>query len=218
MGSMKSDSYWVGLEFGLPNESTALAVLQRPWVDEDTSIELRRPAYSLRHLERFPLGTSYLEIIRSLIRVLQAKELCGCNLIVDRTGVGQAVIDLVLEQIRSQVCCWFFPVLITNGIQVEEIDGMMIPKQELVSTLQILLQTKRLKIPKELPESILLVRELENFTLKRTVPSTTDPLVAWREGQHDDLIFAVGIAAWVAEQNLPSLEPPRKPVRRIRIW
>jgi hypothetical protein len=212
---MKSDSFWVGLEFGLPNESTAMAVLQRPWVDEETPIALRRPAYSLRHLERFPLGISYPEIFQKLIAVLQAKELYGCSLIVDRTGVGQAVMDLMLEQIQPSVNCWFSPITITNGMQIGEEEGILTPKQELISTLQILLQTKRLLIPKELPESTLLVRELENFTLKRTLPSTTDPLVAWREGQHDDLIFAVGIVAWVAEQNLPSLESPRRLPRRI---
>jgi len=34
----------------------------------------------------------------------------------------------------------------------------------------------------------------------------------WREGQHDDLVFAVALAAWLGEKTLPSLhDPPPRP-------
>jgi hypothetical protein len=39
-----------------------------------------------------------------------------------------------------------------------------------------------------------LIDELMNFRMKPTPPST-DPLVAWREGPQDDLIFAFAFAA-----------------------
>jgi hypothetical protein len=44
-----------------------------------------------------------------------------------------------------------------------------------------------------------LVKELTNFRTKVTL-SAPDTLAAWREGQHDDLVLAVGVAAWAAER------------------
>jgi hypothetical protein len=47
----------------------------------------------------------------------------------------------------------------------------------------------------------LLVKELQNFRTKVTVAGT-DPLEAWREGQHDDMVLAVALATWAGEQAL----------------
>jgi hypothetical protein len=33
------------------------------------------------------------------------------------------------------------------------------------------------------------------------MPNPTDPLAAWREGRHDDLVFAAALAAWEAERQ-----------------
>jgi len=41
--------------------------------------------------------------------------------------------------------------------------GLVVPKLELVGTMQVLLQTQRLKIADSLPEAPVLVRELEVF-------------------------------------------------------
>jgi hypothetical protein len=56
---MSRDRFFVSIEFGMANESTAIAVLQQPYVDSKTPVEKSRPVYSLRHLHRFPIGTSY---------------------------------------------------------------------------------------------------------------------------------------------------------------
>jgi hypothetical protein len=50
-----------------------------------------------------------------------------------------------------------------------------------------------------LPEADLLVRELGNFQVKPP-PQPSDDLLAWREGPHDDLVLAVGVACWLAER------------------
>ena len=70
-----------------------------------------------------------------------------------------------------------------------------------------------------LPEADLLGQELHNFQMRpRPVLAATDPLAAWREGQHDDLVLAVALAAWCGEQGLPPLsDPPQPPLpRRLR--
>ena len=74
-----------------------------------------------------------------------------------------------------------------------------VPKKDLVSTLQVLLQSRRIKVAPSLPESQTLVQELMSFRAKATLASN-DTLDAWREGPHDDLVLAVAIAAWQSER------------------
>jgi hypothetical protein len=74
----------------------------------------------------------------------------------------------------------------------------IVPKKELVSTMQVMLQTRRVKLPSTLPEAATLTQELEKFRAKITDLSEED-LLAWREGPHDDLVLAVSCEAWMGE-------------------
>src|SRR5262249_5200755 len=95
---------------------------------------------------------------------------------------------------------WVRPVLITGGHQVTcEAGAWHVPKKELVSTLQVLLQNRRLKVA-AVPERDLLLKELQNFKVKITA-SANETFEAWRERDHDDLVLAVAIAAWVGEKE-----------------
>ena len=76
-----------------------------------------------------------------------------------------------------------------------------VPKKELVGTLQVLLQTRRLQVSRSLPDAAVLVQELENFRAKVTA-AKKETLESWREGRHDDLVLAVAMAAWLGEQAL----------------
>jgi hypothetical protein len=42
------------------------------------------------------------------------------------------------------------------------------------------------------------VQELENFRVRIT-PAVNEVFGDWREGEHDDLVFALALAAWVGE-------------------
>jgi hypothetical protein len=72
----------------------------------------------------------------------------------------------------------------------------------LVGVLQVLLQTRRLRIAQALPEAAILAKELETFQVKITA-AANEAFGAWREGQHDDLVLAVALAAWAGERGLP---------------
>ena len=76
------------------------------------------------------------------------------------------------------------------------------PKVELVSCLQILLQGRRLRVARNLPEAQVLARELQNFRVKVTLAATDAGV--WRENKHDDLVLAVALACWQAERKLPT--------------
>jgi hypothetical protein len=210
--------HFVGLDLGPPGAFTALAVLERPRLWPGAPPELRRPPYALRHLRRFPPGTPYPEIRETVRGLLQTPPLPGASLIVDRTGVGRAVTGLFQDGLRHRVICTFAPITVTAGQHPAAAGGLIVTRQELVGTLQVLLQTRRLQMASALPEAAMLVRELEAFRAKvPTMVSSAHP-EAWREGEHDDLVLAVGIAAWWGEQGLPPLDdPPHHPRRLISV-
>ena len=99
--------------------------------------------------------------------------------------------------IRAYIC----PITITAGHKATA-DGQgtwLVPKKELVSTLQVLLQSGRIKVAPALPEAQTLVREFLNFQVKIT-PAAHETFGAWREGEHDDLVLAVALGVWLAER------------------
>jgi len=77
----------------------------------------------------------------------------------------------------------------------------------------VLLQNRRLQVARSLPEAPLLLRELEDFRMKMT--TRPESFEAWREGHHDDLVLAVGLAAWAGEQALPPIVVPIMPQRLV---
>ena len=91
-------------------------------------------------------------------------------------------------------------VTITGGnTPTHEGANWLVPKRDLVSTMQVLLQSRRLMVAEELPEAPLLVKELLDFQVKITM-AAHDIYGAWREGQHDDLVLATALAVWFGER------------------
>lgn len=197
--------YFVGLDLGQAHDFTALAVLEQTLAaDPNVKRGSATRQYACRHLERFKLGTPYPVMVERIAKLVGTAPLRGCTLVVDQTGVGRPVVDL-LKAARLPVRL-FQPITITGGHAVKMGDdgSQHVPKKELVSTLQVLLQTRRLKIAQELPEVRTLEQELLNFRVKITI-AANEMFGEWREGQHDDLVLAVALAVWQAEHEpLPS--------------
>ena len=194
---MRSD-YFLGLDLGQTRDFTALAVLERsPPTDAGTAVE--PPEYALRHLHRFPLGTPYTEIVPAVAALIRAGPLAESPVVVDQTGVGRAVVDMLRQAID-----WVVPVSITGGqaVTVAEDRSFHVPKKELVTGLQVLIQSRRLRIARGLHEAAVLVRELQQFQVKISA-SAHETFGVWRDGQHDDLVLAVALACWWAERNPP---------------
>lgn len=198
---------FVGLDLGQAQDFTALAVLTRPRLSGAAG-EDQTPAYAVPHLERFPLGTPYPEVVAQVVQLLRAPPLRGSMLVVDQTGVGRAVVDMLTAAMTGRVTCQMLPVTITAGQAVTEGEGgqVRVPKKELVGVLQVLLQTRRLKVASGLKDAATLVRELETFRVKVT-EAANETFGTWREGQHDDLVLAVGLAAWMGERCPPEGPP-----------
>jgi hypothetical protein len=153
--------------------------------------------YAVRHLERFELGPSFPDICARLEAVFSDSRLQDSTLTVDQTVVGHPVIELLC---RARLGVSIRPLTITAGQRSEydQYGTCLVPKNELVSTLQVLLQTRRIKVAPSLPQAKSFTKELSRSRAKSTLASV-DRLEDWREGTHDDLVLAVAIAAWQSE-------------------
>src|SRR5215207_1861509 len=153
-----ASTFVMGLDLGPPGEPTGFAILERPAEPGD------EPQYQLRHTERFPAGTSYPVIVESVAARANAPTLKNAPLVVDRTAVGRAVIDRL-----GHAVSWMVQVVVGAGqvVQKAEGGGHLVPKKELVTSLQLILQSRRLKIAPGLPASDVLVAELTEFRLRR---------------------------------------------------
>lgn len=193
--------YYLGLDLGQAQDFTALAIIER--VDivigrcKDCGSDFLEARHHLRHVERFPLRTSYPDIVERIKTMVRSEQLRDQYLLLaDATGVGRPVIDL-LRNGKIKV----IPVTITGGNN--EIDngqgGWNVAKRILVGNLQVLLQSRRLKFADGLPDAQTMTDELLKFQVKIT-ESANDTYGAWREGAHDDLVFAVALATWYSER------------------
>lgn len=184
--------YILGLDLGQTTDYSALAVLERP-----VDAPLKEVVYALRHLQRFPLGTPYTAIVPGVARIAGKPPLRGAPLVVDQTGVGRPVVDMLR---RTPGLTRVVPVTITGGhaLTQQEDGSYHVPKKELVTCLQLLVEQHRLRIAASLSEAKTLIRELQTFRVKIT-PAAHETFGAWRESDHDDLVLAVALATWWAQ-------------------
>jgi hypothetical protein len=198
---------FVGLDLGQARDFSGLAVLERtespPPTLSSAGVQqyLPRPGirhYAVRHLRRWPVGTRYPTVVDEVAREVNRPELLEAPVAVDQTGVGRPVVDMLrLAGLAGRL----WPVTITAGhSRAASADGITVPKRELISGLQVLLQSRRLQVAKALPESRVLLEELSRFQTKIT-PAGSEVFGAWRSGSHDDLVVAVALAAWLGENE-----------------
>lgn len=194
--------FYVGLDLGQAADFTAVCVLERISVDVGICKKCRGKVqeihHHLRHVERFPQGTSYPDIVKRVQDLVRSDQLKSRYLVLaDGTGCGRPVIDLLRgAHINHR------SIIITGGnaVTVDSDAAVHMPKKVLVSNLQVLLQTRRLKMSESLPEVKTLVDELLNFRVKITAAGN-DTYSAWRERDHDDLVLALAMAAWWSEER-----------------
>ncbi|MBF0154395.1 MAG: hypothetical protein HQL64_11705 [Magnetococcales bacterium] len=186
------NSFLVGLDLGQSSDYTALTIIER--------LHGSKPqAYDLRHIERFPLGTSYPDQVARVKELVSRAPLKhNATLVVDQTGVGRPVVDM-LRQAGLPVTV--VAIIIHGGDTVgEEKNQFRVPKRDLVGSLQVLLQSKRLRVAEGLKEAAILVKELLNFKVNISVAGH-DSYEAWREGVHDDMVLSTAMACWYGERK-----------------
>jgi hypothetical protein len=202
----------IGLDLGQTSDFTALAVLEKSPLLDPKGYLMRDndggllDVYDCVHLGRYPLGTSYPAIVADVAALARRSELKPARrdslaLAIDQTGVGGAVVDMFR---REKMPAEVVGVMITSGSGSRWEEGgkkAIVSKIELVGQVQSFLQTGRLKVVPSLKFASLLKTELLNFQVKIT-PAANETFGSWREGQHDDLVLAVAMAAWLGEHQV----------------
>ena len=226
--TLYTPTFLVGLDLGTRHDYTALSVLQQHILpgsrtaamlaDEDNSVLVNAEheyRYDLIELSRWR-GEGYSVVIPRLRALLPTLRQAGyqqqwdagrpaqyepnVTVLVDHTGVGIAIVEAIRN---AGIPCQ--GVTITGGDTItNDGDDWRVPKRELVARTQVLLETKRLKIASRLPLAATLVAEFDNFRSKKAVLTGHDSYGAgqdWREGNHDDLVLSVAMAAWFGEHH-----------------
>jgi hypothetical protein len=204
--------YFAGLDLGQKQDPAALAVVE--WAEcggagDAAAFEHGNPSsLSLRHLERMPLGTPYPEVVERVSYTMRSRQLAGGerrHLVVDGTGVGPAVVDLLRrEDLHSRL----WPVTITRGDTERYADEYYrVPKRDLIVGLQVLMQRGGLQIAEGMKEGATLVKEMAEMRVKIS-GSAHEQYGAWRSGEHDDLVLAVALACWGVRKAAPRVRRP----------
>ncbi len=153
--------------------------------------------YFCRAIERLPLMTPYPMVAIRMAAIVGGLRRYGVSrprLMVDATGVGQPIVELIADALRGMnvdlVACTF-----VHGEKFKKAENgktATLGKAYLVSRLQALLQTRRLKLPKT-AEAQALGEELEVYEIKVSQDGA-DTYGAFKTGTHDDMATALGLA------------------------
>jgi hypothetical protein len=197
----------IGVDLGQRRDYSAVAIVERVR-GVDLRVENIRWAWRerqvadewvVRHLERMPLGTRYTAVTARIVELARDPKVRGnCQLVVDATGVGMPVVDMLRE---ARPGCGIAAVWITGG-QGERFDGQVwrVPKLELLARLQTLLETKQLRIARRMREAGTLARELVSIKSARGASGRLK-VGAEGAGEHDDLALAVALAVWAGRRT-----------------
>jgi hypothetical protein len=206
----------VGLDLGKLSDFSALAMLTWKVPPPQDLKPGWRADYSVPTLHRWALGSGYGDVIESVVKFFQARPLSRCArplLVIDSTGVGEPVTEAAHEKLgRAGLRGGLVGVNITAGsaVTLRRSGRWNVAKKQLISTLQVLLGSRRLHVAPSLPEAATLMRELATFTAKVT-ESANEQFESWRERDHDDLVLAVALAAWAAESLCRARPRPPAP-------
>jgi hypothetical protein len=211
---MRPEPFIVGLDLGQSHDPTALAVLEREPVVDEAGNPARdghgHPIadYSVLHLERYPLGSSYPDMVEK-VRQLLARDAIQARgrprLAIDATGVGRAVVDQFLG---ARLAATVVPITITAGAGVTKdlwnktgVTCFRVAKLDLVASARIALDARRLKIVPTLALAPTLTKELSNYQVKIT--AAAHETFNAREGAYDDLVLACCLGVWLGDNHQP---------------
>ncbi len=197
----KQPSHFCGLDLGQVSDYSALVILER------RGNTPKDYTFDCKYLKRWELRTPYPKIVGDCVKIVNSPQLTQnvrdpTFLSIDSTGVGMPIADLFR---RAPMKAHLIPVYITGGTDVSrDGDVRRVPKRILVANTAIALQSGKLQISKKLPLADTLIAELQNFKAKisNSGNDTYGAGADWRENSHDDLVLALSIALWTANDGV----------------
>ena len=163
--------YFVGLDLGQSRDHSALVVVERAelflnemdWVTYERK---RQRRFRVRYLERVRLGTPYPDVVERVRELVRRRTVAGrCTLIMDATGVGAPVLDLLRV---AGLGCGIEAVIITGGERESHAGGAWhVPKRDLITGLRVMLEKRELGMSRRVGMAPALARELAGMEAER---------------------------------------------------
>ena len=192
--SLPRSDWVIGLDIGQRRDYSAIAILDVAEEsdgrrDPATYEFIRRKVIRLRHIERVRIGTPFAGVVDRISQIVADPRLQGSTLVVDATGVGAPVVELIRA---AHLPCRLIAAQITGGSD-ESSDAAYyrVPKRDLVVGLQILMEQWDFEIVAGSPAAEALVKELTGFRARRSPSGNLR-----YEGSRDDLTMALSLAWW----------------------
>jgi hypothetical protein len=192
--SLPRSDWVIGLDIGQRRDYSAIAILDFAQEsdgrrDPATYQFIRRKVIRLRHVERVRIGTPFAGVVDRISQIVTDPRLQGATLVVDATGVGAPVVELLRA---AKLPCRLVAAQITGGSdESSDAPYSRIPKRDLVVGLQILIEQWDFEIVAGSPAAEALVKELTGFRATRSRSGNLR-----YEGSRDDLTMALSLAWW----------------------
>src|SRR6185295_15002303 len=141
--------FFIAVDLGQKQDYTALCILERAELMFDlrdpVTYDCKREArFAVRYLERMKLRTPYPDVVNRIRHVVMNPALGERRtLIVDATGVGAPVVDLLRA---AKIDCEIVGVTITGGdsSRTDPRDGTRsVPKRDLITGLQLMFDQQK---------------------------------------------------------------------------
>jgi hypothetical protein len=221
----KNNKYVLAVDLGQAQDFSGAALLEQT---EDQGA-------NIVNLKRFPIGTSYVDIVDWCENILQEPPLCGEHepmaeryggmatqephrlawqvrpspLVIDATGVGAPVVDMFRRRKIYPVAVW-----LTSGSNVnydEDMKRYLVPKSEVICRLQVGVQNGKILVADELQFAEAFKRELQSMRYKITdSKNITFEHRSKDDGAHADLVLAACLGNWWLYGTKPA--PTKKTV------
>jgi hypothetical protein len=194
-------SVTLGVDIGQASDPSALILLESYRPTPTDSNEWLPVRHRIGWIERVPLGTLYGQVVERIATVAESARAWGSPIIVlDATGVGRPIVDMLKARTTVQLRAVTFT---AGEHEVQpQFDVFRVPKVDLVTSLETVLQSRRLECAPDVPLQEDLTGELSifDFTIGERGRATFEAA----SGSHDDLVCALMLAVWWAERPNPA--------------
>lgn len=144
-----------------------------------------------------PLGTQYPMVVQRIAVVAEAAQSWGsATVVLDGTGVGVPIVDML----RRATSVPLRAVVFTAGDREVQPEFAVhrVPKRDLVTALEVVLQTRPLEVTPDCVLKAELESELAAFDL--SISARGHDTYEAASGSHDDLVMALCLALWWGER------------------
>jgi len=171
----KHHRFFAGLDLGKQVDFSVLAVVELT----------EKGQVLLVHKHQFPLSTSYPDVIGYVTRAHQVFQFQG--LYVDKTGIGDAVVDEL------------------TGMDIPGVKGVFftdVEKELMLNNLKLLMEKNLLKISGDDKQLVSQMNEQQYEYLKPKTAQERIHLKFWHpKGRHDDQLYALALAAYSSKEG-----------------